>query len=32
MNGVEILVYDVRIDLAGIRLNERIPYDPNFLA
>jgi sugar fermentation stimulation protein A len=32
INGVEILVYDVRIDLAGIRLNERIPYDPNFLA
>jgi sugar fermentation stimulation protein A len=26
-NGVEILVYDVAIDLKGIRLNDRIPYD-----
>jgi sugar fermentation stimulation protein A len=25
-NGVEILVYDVSIDLDGIRLNNRIPY------
>lgn len=29
-NGVEILVYDVCIDLAGIRLNDRVPY--RFLA
>lgn len=26
-NGVEILVYDVSIDLTGIRLNDRVPYD-----
>ncbi|BBO68869.1 sugar fermentation stimulation protein [Desulfosarcina alkanivorans] len=26
-NGVEILVYDVWIDLHGIRLNRRIPYE-----
>lgn len=32
LNGVEILVYDVSIDFKGIRLNDRIPYDLNFLA
>lgn len=32
LNGVEILVYDVRIDLEGIRLNAGLPYDFNFLA
>ena len=26
-NGVEILAYDVCIDLKGIRLNGRVPYD-----
>jgi sugar fermentation stimulation protein A len=26
-NGVEILAYDVSIDLTGIRLNDRVPYD-----
>ncbi|MBC2710526.1 MAG: DNA/RNA nuclease SfsA [Desulfosarcina sp.] len=26
-NGVEILTYDVSIDLDGIRLNDRVPYD-----
>ncbi len=26
-NGVEILVYDVKIDLEKIRLNRKIPYD-----
>ena len=26
-NGVEILVYDVAIDLATIRLNNKLPYD-----
>ena len=31
-NGVEILVYDVCMDLKGIRLNDRIPYDLSFLA
>jgi sugar fermentation stimulation protein A len=31
-NGVEILVYDVRIDLKGIRLNAPLPYDLSFLA
>jgi sugar fermentation stimulation protein A len=31
LNGVEILVYDVCIDLKGIRLNDRMPYDLNFL-
>jgi sugar fermentation stimulation protein A len=25
-NGVEIIVYDTKIDLNGIRLNRRIPY------
>jgi sugar fermentation stimulation protein A len=30
--GVEILVYDVSIDLKEIRLNNRIPYDLSFLA
>jgi len=28
-SGVEILVYDVRIDLASIRLNAPVPYDLN---
>ena len=31
-NGVEILVYDVSIDLKDIRLNDRVPYDLSFLA
>lgn len=31
-NGVEILAYDVSINLTGIRLNDRVPYDLNFLA
>lgn len=31
-NGVEILVYDVTIDLAGIRLNNTLPYDLSFRA
>ena len=31
-NGVDVLVYDVRIDLAGIRLNASVPYDLSFLA
>ena len=31
-NGVEVLVYDVCIDLKGIRLNNRLPYDFSFLA
>lgn len=31
-SGVEMLVYDVQIDLAGIRLNEPVPYDLSFLA
>lgn len=26
-HGVEILVYDVSVNLSGIRLNDRIPYD-----
>ena len=26
-NGVEVLVYDVSIDLDGISLNEQIPYE-----
>jgi sugar fermentation stimulation protein A len=26
-NGVEILVYDVFLDLAGISINRRLPYD-----
>ncbi len=26
-NGVEVIVYDVFIDLEGIRLNARVPYD-----
>ena len=30
-NGVEILVYDVFIDLEGIRLNETVPCDLRFL-
>ena len=30
--GVEILVYDVHIDLAGIQLNAPVPYDLSFLA
>ncbi|MCP4751943.1 MAG: DNA/RNA nuclease SfsA [Proteobacteria bacterium] len=30
-NGVEILVYDVRIDLEKIRLNSKIPYEFDFL-
>lgn len=30
--GVEIVVYDVRIDRVGIRLNRPIPYDLSFLA
>ena len=29
-NGVEVLAYDVSIDLTGIRLNDRVPY--SFLA
>ena len=31
-NGVEILAYDVFIDLKGIRLNKALPYDLRFLA
>jgi sugar fermentation stimulation protein A len=31
LNGVEIIVYNVHIDLKGIRLNDRMPYDLNFL-
>jgi sugar fermentation stimulation protein A len=31
-NGVEILVYDVTIDLTGIRLNNKLPYDLSFRA
>lgn len=31
-NGVEILVYDVAIDLDGIRVNRRLPYDLDFFA
>lgn len=31
-NGVEILVYDVFIDLEGIRLNKSVPYNLRFLA
>jgi sugar fermentation stimulation protein A len=31
-NGVEILAYDVFIDLEGIRLNKALPYDLRFLA
>jgi sugar fermentation stimulation protein A len=31
-NGVEILVYDVAIDLTAIRLNDRLPYDLSFRA
>jgi sugar fermentation stimulation protein A len=31
-NDVEILVYDVNIDLTGIRLNNPLPYDLSFLA
>jgi sugar fermentation stimulation protein A len=31
-NGVEVLVYDVTIDLTGIRLNNRLPYELSFLA
>jgi sugar fermentation stimulation protein A len=31
-NGVEILAYDVFVDLEGIRLNTRVPYDLRFLA
>ena len=31
-NGVEILVYDVCIDLVGIRLNAPVPYNVSFLA
>jgi sugar fermentation stimulation protein A len=31
-NGVEIIVYDVAIDLKDIRLNDRVPYDLSFLA
>ena len=30
--GVEVLVYDVHIDLARIRLNAAVPYDLSFLA
>ncbi len=30
--GVEIIVYDVCMDLRGIRLNDRLPYDLIFLA
>ena len=28
-HGVEILAYDVSIDLAGIKLNRKIPLCPN---
>jgi sugar fermentation stimulation protein A len=31
-NGVEILAYDVFIDLEGIRLNTQVPWDLTFLA
>jgi sugar fermentation stimulation protein A len=31
-NGVEILVYDVSIDLQGIRLNAPVPFDTSFSA
>jgi sugar fermentation stimulation protein A len=31
-NGVEILVYDVPIDLTGIRVRRKIPYDLDFFA
>lgn len=30
--GVEVLVYDVAIDLDGIRVNRRLPYDLRFRA
>jgi sugar fermentation stimulation protein A len=31
-NGVEIIVYDVAIDLKDIRLREQVPYNLSFLA